>query len=376
MKIIIVCILTLAAVIVPVKAAEASGELQLYTADDFSASAITDALPQDIKDELPTKDIYSAESMTETFTAGFFLRFIKKTAAELLAPALKTMTAVLGMLFAASVLAKLKEMFSSHGVSAVFEIASGLCVMLTLFGTQTAVLESVKEYLTRLTAIVGAFVPVTAAISVAGGNIGSAAVSANGMMLGVYIVQMIAARILFPVIELCFGLCAASGMGGGLKLGEISKIVRGTAIFIFSVIGAVISAVMTFQTSIASRSDSLSIRAAKFAASHSIPVVGSIASDAVGAVAESLSLVKSCVGFGGVILIVLVTLPIIVRILLTRLGLVISRTAADILGLDREKSIISDMCGLLEFMAAVSVISALMFVYAAALFAVTASAAV
>ncbi len=360
--------------IIPVSASDSEAELHLYTAEEFGAESVLDELPNEVRAELPTEDIYSEDAITESFGAVFFLRFILKAVSAALSPALKTLSALLGILFAASVFARLREMFTSGGVSGVFDIASGLCLMLTVYGSVISLAESVKEYLTRLTSLVGAFVPVTAAISITGGNIGTAAVSTNGMMLGISVVQVISTQILFPIIQLCMGLCAASGMGAGLKLGEISKTVRGAAAFIFSVIGAVISAVMTFQTSIASRADSLSMRTVKFAVSHSVPVVGSVAGDAVGAVAESLSLVKSCVGFGGVILLLLMTVPIVVRILLVRLGFVVSYTVADILGLEREKSIIAEMSGLLGFMAAVCVIAAIMFTYAAALFATTAAA--
>ena len=63
------------------------------------------------------------------------------------------------------------------------------------------------------------------------------------------------------------------------------------------------------------------------------------------------------------------TLPVTVEILLVRLGVILSETAADILGLDREKSLLGEMSGFLGFLAAVSIICGLMFVYGMALFA-------
>ncbi|MBR4037370.1 MAG: hypothetical protein IKJ02_02300, partial [Tidjanibacter sp.] len=103
---------------------------------------------------------------------------------------------------------------------------------------------------------------------------------------------------------------------------------------------------MTFQTSITSRADSLSMRALRFAASKSVPVVGSLASDAVSAVAESLALVKGTVGWGGVIIIAVLTLPVVLNVLLTRMGVVVSAVAADVLGLEREKRILEEIAGL------------------------------
>ena len=111
------------------------------------------------------------------------------------------------------------------------------------------------------------------------------------------------------------------------------------------------------------------MRAVKFAASGSVPVVGSIAGDAVGAVAGSIGLIKGTAGWVGVIIVIIMTVPVTAEIIITRLCMNIACTAADIVGLERERDILSGMCGLLGFLAAGSFISSLMFVYALALFA-------
>ena len=73
-------------------------------------------------------------------------------------------------------------------------------------------------------------------------------------------------------------------------------------------------------------------------------------------------------------LIALLTLPVLVQVLLARMGVVIAGTAAEVLGLSREKELLGETAGLLGFLAAVCVIAALMFVYALTLFAKTAAA--
>jgi len=369
--------LALPLLVMPICAAEAESETELcetYSADEFGAYGILDELSSDELARLPEGDIYSSDGAVSGFDASYFFKLIGDAVAAAMRPALKTFASVLALIIAASLLSMAKDMFTSGTVNTVFELMSGLCILLTLYSSVVGMTETVREYLTRLAALVGASVPVTAAISVTGGSITAATVSSNGMMLGLAIVEILASEVLFPIIQLCFGLCVASGIGGPLKLGGISKTVRGAVTFIFALIGAVISAVMTFQTSIASKADGLSMRAIKFAASHSIPVVGGIAGDAVGTVAESLSLVKCTVGWVGVILIIIITVPVITEVLLMRFGLVLSQTAAEIVGLEREKSLIAEVCGLMGFLAAVCVIAAIMFVYAMALFANTATA--
>ena len=356
--------------ILPIKAEKATEPFsELYNIDEFDTGSVLDALPDEVRSRLPDGNPFSPEGFSGAFSAEYFFSLIKNVLSAAISPALKNLSMTLGLILIASALSALKGMLRSDSLVSLFEFISGLCIILTLYTTAISLAETVHEYLQRLSAVVGAMVPVMIAISTAGGNIGAAAVSANGMMLALAFVEILTSQVLFPILQLCFGLAIASGIGGTLKLGGISKLVRGVLVWVIALISAIISAVMTFQTSIAARADSLSMRAIKFAASNTVPVVGGIASDAVGAVASSLSLIKGTFGWVGVIIIVLMTLPVIFNILLTRLGVSISETAADVIGLEKEKSLLSEMCGLLGFLAAVCVIAALMFVYALALFA-------
>ncbi len=358
--------------IIPISASESSAEL--YTADEFNVESILDSLPENVRRSLPEGDIFTTDGFSRGFTAEYFFSLIGNTVSVALSPVIKTLSQTLGLVLIAAALSALKGVLRSDSLSVLFEFLSGLLIMLTLYGTLSTLVETVRIYLTELTMLINAMVPVMIAIGCAGGNISASTVSANAMMLGITFVESLAASGLFPVLKLCFGLGIASGIGSGLRLGGISKLVRGVFTWILGLISAVISAVMTFQSSIAARADSLSMRAMKFAAAKAIPVAGDIASGAVTAVAGSLSLVKGTVGWVGVIIIAVMTLPVILTILLTRLGVVVSCTAADILGLERERGMLDEISGLLGFLAAVCVIAALMFVYALTLFAGSAAA--
>lgn len=359
-----------------VDAVESSDVLtsELYSVDEFDVDSIKNALPESVREALPDGDIFSPEDFSDRFSAEYFFGFISSVLRSLIGDSVKTMAFCLGLVIIASALGSVRGMLHSAPLSALLEFVSSLCIMLALYGSITSLVGSVKVYLGQLTTLIGAMVPVMVSVSVAGGNVTASAVSANAMILGVAFVETITAGALFPVLQLCFGISVASGMGGMLRLGGISKLIRSVITWILGLIGAVISAVMTFQTSIAVHADSLSMRALRFAASNAVPVVGGMAGDAVSAVAGSITLIKSTVGWVGVIIISVMTLPVIMNIILTRLGITVVRTAADVLGAERERGVLDEMCGLLGFLAAVCVISAIMFVYALTLFAGSAAA--
>ncbi len=358
--------------ILPVSADEG----EIYGSEDFGAYDILNVLPDEVRERLPQGDIFDGNSFSEKFSLAYFFSLLKSALVSALSPALKILCALLGLVILCSVLSALRKTLHEDSLAGVFEIASVLCIMLTLYTTVSSLCSTVGVYLTQLKNIVGAMVPVTIAIGTAGGNISASAVSGSAMMIGIAFVEFLASGGLYPILQICLGISVASGIGRGFELGALTKLIRGTFVWVLGFVSAAISAVMTFQTSIASRADSLSMRAIKFAASKTVPVVGGIASDAVATVAQSLSLVKGTVGWVGVIIIIVMTLPVIVNVILTRLGVLISQTAAEILGLDREGKVLGEMVGLLGFLAAVCVIAALMFVYALAVFAQSSTALV
>ena len=337
----------------------------LYSADDFDLGSVTDSLPDEVLENLPA-DIFDPSTASET-GVGFFASVVSKLVRAALGPALKTFSKLLGIVVAASVISSVRSTVKS-GLSGVFDFISGLCLMLMLYGVVEGMFTLVKSYLFTLTGVMDSFIPVMSAMAAAGGDLNSAVVSSGGLILGLDLIEKLAANGLMPVLQLCFGIAMASGVGS-LKLSGISKLIRDGFSWTLGLSAAAISAVMSFQTTIAARADSLSMRAVRFAASNAIPVAGGIAADAVRTVAGSLSLVKSTVGWAGVVIIALMTLPVMIQVLLTRIGVLLAGTSASVLGLEREKSLLDEVSGLLGSLIAVCLVASLMFVYALAVFA-------
>lgn len=340
---------------------------EVYSAEDFGVSDITDNLPREVLECLPG-DIFDPSAATET-GVGFLARAGAKFLKAALDPALKSFSKLLGIVVAASVVNSLRAAVKSDSLIAVFDFISGICVMLAMFVIVEKMFVLVKNYLLILSGVMDSFIPVMSAMSAAGGNLTAAAVSSGGLIIGLDLIEKLAANGLLPVLQLCFGIAMASGVGGGLKLAEISRLIRNGFSWALGLSAAVISAVMSFQTTIAARADSLSMRAVRFAASNAIPVAGGIAADAVRTVAGSLSLIKSTVGWAGVIIVLLITMPIMIQVILTRLGVAFAETTAGILGLERERGLIGEASGLLGFLIAICLIASLMFIYALAVFA-------
>ncbi|MBQ7821942.1 MAG: hypothetical protein IJ391_06655, partial [Clostridia bacterium] len=124
-----------------------------------------------------------------------------------------------------------------------------------------------------------------------------------------------------------------------------------------------ISAIMTFQHTLASAADTLGARAVRFAASSFIPIVGSAVSEAVRTVSGSISYIRSAAGGICIVVIIIITLPTFVSLMLTRINLALSASLADMLGCERETKMLKEASSLINFLIAFVSLSAVMFIY-------------
>ena len=120
----------------------------------------------------------------------------------------------------------------------------------------------------------------------------------------------------------------------------------------------------------------MSLRAAKFVAGSTIPVVGGSVSESMRTLSSSISLLRKSFGITGIILIFVLTLPVIILLLLTKTVLGISASAAELLGCDAEKRLLNGVSEIYGCLAAVVTSVSIMFIFLLTLLAVSATALV
>ena len=80
---------------------------------------------------------------------------------------------------------------------------------------------------------------------------------------------------------------------------------------------------------------------------------------------------KSVVGVWGIVLIALLTLPVLLSLVLTRLAFLLSSGVAEMLGCETEEKLLAELGGIYAFMVAVVSMSAVMFIFALTIFSKT-----
>lgn len=187
------------------------------------------------------------------------------------------------------------------------------------------------------------FVPVFSGVMASCGQPTQAMVY-SGMFLTManFSAQVICAAAL-PVLQVYLalntagGLCGVGGVSDGCGL--LAKAVK----WLLGLVSVLFGAVLGLQSVLAQNADSLAMKTGKFLISSSIPVVGSVASDAMGSVLSGLRVLKGSLGFAAIAVLAIDFVPILVLSAFYYLAYQLGGAAAKAFGLERAGKVLEGM---------------------------------
>lgn len=267
----------------------------------------------------------------------------------------------IAIVLAYNVINSVKSRFASESTEKVVYFATSLLAVTLVVGYFSSVTASAVGLVSSLKNQIGASAPVLITLMTAAGAGGSAsvyspavAVLASGMTAAVVYLA-------FPALLMGLVFDVIGSVSTGLKLGKTAdffrsacKWVLGTAFFLFI-------AVIGVSGITASVRDGISVRAARFAVSKYVPVIGGYLSQGFDFVMAGNVLIKNAVGSSVVVLIVLTAAPVITRIAVFTLTLKLTAAIAEPLGGDRTCGILTSISKSSSVIAAV--VAAVTFLY-------------
>ena len=252
--------------------------------------------------------------------SGIGIDSLAKEVIDALRGGLKEAVPLIILLFGVSVLMAVSESaLPACNQAFAGQISAGVVAVCSLFifGKITALLMSAKQSLEELSLFFSGLVPIISGVLLSGGNVSAGTAQAVNMNITLSIVSLVLSRLLVPLCFTLFALALVSSLDGG-AISSIAKGVKGMFMWILGIGATVIIAAVSMQSVISGAADSAYLRAAKYAASGMIPVVGSTVSSALSTLAGGLSYVKSTVGISAVFVIVIMTLSPLINLLLSR----------------------------------------------------------
>ena len=345
--------------------------------DIAGAGDISRDLPEDARDYLDSEDLsgeLALENISGKFNFGFIFNIIMSITGGLVSAAVKNFLPVLALIIlSAAVMAVngLGRSDKSESFAEILNFVMLVCLAGAIFYNMRDCFYIAKRFLDDIHAYMMSMIPVMASLSTLSGNIAAAAANSAGLFAVLNIVEAISARVILPVLQICYALALArclSESSGSVNLSGVSAYIRSILNWIFIFIMTVLVTIIFFQNVLAASADTVAARTVKFTVSSFVPVVGGVLGDATSTVMGSMQAVKSVTGVFGVLVIIITLLPPLINIILHKLLLNISGAFALILGLDKQSGFLKEMGSLLDMTLAVMIAVSVVFIFDIAVF--------
>ncbi len=209
----------------------------------------------------------------------------------------------------------LRERKKTAGVLRLFILLSGAT---SVFAILEEMLFLTEEHLKELSLFLGGIMPILSGIQISMGGINAASVSSLGLQMVLSLISQFSCGVLIPLLRICpvFELTAMLTENNGLSM--MADQLRKLFLFLLGGLSTILLTAFAFQSVIASKADSLALRAFRYTAGQLVPLVGSVISESSKTLMAGLDLVKATVGGTAVVVILLMLLPPLVKLLLTR----------------------------------------------------------
>ncbi len=333
-------------------------------AEEIDCSELFDGLPPGVSELLPEREYgedlsADAEALTSW---RFWVELLESLVGSRLRSALPQLAAVLGLLLISALVKALSSSLEPK-TAGLIELGSGCATAAATVFLQIDILRGVVEYLSELSLLVNGMTPIVLTLYASGGNVAAAGVSAGGLTLFLNFCENLLAKSILPFAACCLCLSAAGACGAGLGLSGLISLIKRSYTTALTFMMSLLCFLLGAQNIIAAGADSISLRAAKFMAGSSIPVVGGAVGESMKTLSTGISMLKKAFGVSGIVLILLLTLPTLLTLLLMRAVMNVGVAAADMLGVQREKQFLNELSGLYGCLAAVVTACSLMFVF-------------
>lgn len=282
-------------------------------------AADADDILDDFSDIIP--DGIEANS-GEELTAGIGFEAILEEIAGAVSEGTGSVATFFLMLFGFAVVMTLCDTtpFSDGGqMGKSIRVAVSMVASVSIFTSLYEVCTTVRTSLEEVVDFFSSVIPVLTLISTSSGATSTAAAQATNMNITLSLIGKFCTGALLPMSFAIFALSFASSIGDGGGA-SVARGVKSIFMWGTGLVSAILAASIAMQSVVASAADNATLRAARYAASGMIPIVGSTVSSALSTLGGGLAFVKSTVGMASVAVILLLTLAPLVSLLLYRLA--------------------------------------------------------
>lgn len=333
-----------------------------------------DSLPEDVADALPegffTDDPEKlGEAIKKISSPAELLSLLLDGLFGGIKDIIPTLVVALGITLISAVLNQVSSSFKQEGVTSFI---SRICLIGVIMGMVYSSITMVSQYLTNLSRMAAAYLPLSAILYAIGGNITTAASSSAAFGVCLSVCQFIFTYTAVPVFVLSLSLAIVSTFYESRVITSISSGVKKYYTMLLSLVMTVLSASIGTQTFISAKADNAAMRGARFFLGNFVPISGGVISSSLGAIASGVELIRGCVGIGGIVIIIMMIMPLVSHLAVMKLSLFFLELFGGATG--ENNGVISQISSLYSHLLGVSAISSSVFILSFGLLGFCASA--
>lgn len=175
------------------------------------------------------------------------------------------------------------------------------------------------------------YIPVYAAVLIAGGQATLAASYSTVLLAGAEGVSALTTGAVTPLLTVSLGISAVGAMGEKTRMGTLGTLLAKAAGWLLATATGLFTALFSMQSMVAASADTLGMKAARMSLVSFIPIVGGALGETLTTVTSCLRLLRSTLGVFGIFAAAALVLPSLCRCILWSVALVLCRMAAEVL---------------------------------------------
>lgn len=221
----------------------------------------------------------------------------------------------------------------------------------------------VKEAIVRMDDIMYAILPVLAALLTAMGQVTSAAILSPVVVMAVTAIGQVVQNWVLPLLMASGVLTVADGITSTVKVSRLAAIFKDVAIGILGLSFSVFVGISTGRSLLTGVADGVVLRTGKYAFKNFVPVLGSLMADSIETVAGAAAVIRSTVGFAGLVIVLLTCALPALRILGTMMIYRIASALLQPLGESKVSEALNKVAGLFMYLfGAVAAVGVMLYI--------------
>lgn len=317
-----------------------------------------EGLPDDIAELLP-EGLFSndADAVTDAIDEmtgwEYIIDVVFRVIGLNLKNVIKALASILAVLVISALFKAMKKTVKNDATANVLQLVAGAILVAVLIENARVPLEQCMLLLNNLRLFVNTLSPLICTMYAMGGNVSSAITSNLGLTVFLAVFENVCIISLQMILGICVSITLASVFIDDGNLLSLSSAIKRTFTFFVGLIMLVFTTVISTQSLLSSKADTLTSKAAKLLVGQIIPVVGGTVGETLRTAGASIEYLRSSVGVALIIILVILIMPTLISIFLHRVVFIFSNAAAGIIDCGKEGGVLMELSSIYGYALAI-----------------------